>query len=206
MNEPNMSFVNMILIWVVLLLTRTSFAQDIIWKENGEVLDVFIHKMRLERVVYRLEDDQKAQKFRLRYRDISKVERNNGDIHYYLLGEEISMEPTEDFLLGWSDADFHYKVQPLAQAAVFANMSIFSFASFSYSTLYAAGYSLTYFLSGEPPKDKNLNYPDALLMENEAYAAGYRENAWRIKDRRINAMSGIGIGIGILTSFALILR
>ncbi|MGY6520478.1 MAG: hypothetical protein ACXIUD_02045 [Mongoliitalea sp.] len=88
MNEPIRSYVKIIVVWVVFLLPLTSFAQDIIWKENGEVLDVFIHKMRFEKIVYRIEPDRTSKKLKTRYRDISKVERINGDIHYYLEGRE----------------------------------------------------------------------------------------------------------------------
>lgn len=207
MNEHTKSSIKIILACVVFLLPLTSFSQDIIWKEDGEFLDVFIHKMRSERVVYRLEDDRKASKFRLRYRDISKIERmDDGAIHYYLEGREISMEPTELFMLGWTDADFHYKVHPLAQTASLASMGVFSFASLSYSLLFGMGYTFPFMIQESVPNDKNLNYPDAKLFAMEEYAEGYRENAYRIKERRVNTLSGIGFGIGALVYIALTYR
>lgn len=198
-------YFKIIVIWVVLLLPTTSFSQDIIWKEDGEVLDVFIHKMRFARVVYRLEDDKKAPKFRLRYQDISKVERVDGTIHYYMEGREISKEPTELFMLGWTDADFHYKVHPLAQTVSLLSMGVFSYASLAYSSLFVIGYNTPFSIGSSLPKDHNLRYPDINLFTDEAYAAGYRDRASRIKERRVNTMGGVGFGIGAIVFLALTL-
>lgn len=207
MNELIASYFKIIVVWVVFLLPLPSFAQDIIWKENGEVLDVFIHKMRFEKIVYRLEPDRTSKKLKTLYRDISKVERINGDSHYYLEGREISMEPTELYMLGWTDADFYYKVKPSAQLATIISSTAMGFGTLAVSGLFIAGLSFTdIWIGTSPPKFHNLGFPDAGLMENYEYAEGYQENALRIKERRIFQMGAIGFGIGILSALGVLLN
>lgn len=206
MNERTTSYVKMIVVWVVSLLPLTSFSQDIIWKEDGEVLEVFIKKMRFEKIVYRFEEDRKAKKFRIRYRDVSKVEQMDGMHYFYLQGREISMEPTDNFMLGWTDADFYYKVKPMAQLVTFISSGALAYGAFAVSGYFVAGFSYTdIFIGSSPPKEHNLNYPNAGLMENGEYAAGYQENALRIKERRVFKMGALGIVAGSLIALAILL-
>jgi len=46
--------------------------------------------------------------------------------------------------------------------------------------------------SSSPPKDKNLNYPNHLLMDNRKYSEGYRKQAHKMKTRRVWVMFGAG--------------
>ena len=46
------------------------------------------------------------------------------------------------------------------------------------------------------PTDKNLNYPNISLMENEKYANSYRKEAKKIKSQKIWKNLKIGLGIG----------
>ena len=48
------------------------------------------------------------------------------------------------------------------------------------------------------PKDINLNYPSASLMKNEKYANSYRQEAMKIKKRKIWLNAGLGAGIIII--------
>jgi hypothetical protein len=198
-------------IFVIVLIANifpsTLAAQDIIHKYDGEELEVFIKRTGVEKVVYRLDEDKKSRKYRIRYKEIRKIERENGDFHYYLLGREISMEPNDLFMSGWDDANFHYKVPTLANAVTLVSNGVFSFASFSSSTLFVTGLSLPDVLIGAtPPKYENLNFPDAALMENHEYAAGYIEKASMIKETRINKTSFIGWGIGAVIFIATLIR
>ena len=54
------------------------------------------------------------------------------------------------------------------------------------------------------PKDENLNYPNISLMKNEKYADSYRQEAKKIKNRKIWRSFGTGSGI-IIAPFLLVL-
>jgi hypothetical protein len=130
----------------------------------------------------------------------------DGTRYFYLQGREISMEPTDDFMLGWTDADFFYKVTPAAQIAAFISSGAFAYGVFTASVYFSAGFSYPdIFIGSSPPKMHNLKFPDASLMENNEYAAGYQENALRIKERRVFKMGALGIGAGSLLALALLL-
>ena len=59
-------------------------------------------------------------------------------------------------------------------------------------------FSLASTSSSNIPKDINLNYPSASLMENEKYANSYRQEAMKIKKRKIWLNAGLGAGIIII--------
>ena len=46
------------------------------------------------------------------------------------------------------------------------------------------------------PKDENLNYPSISLMQNEQYANSYRQEAKKIKNRKIQKNLNVGMLLG----------
>jgi hypothetical protein len=52
--------------------------------------------------------------------------------------------------------------------------------------------------SAVPPREKNLDYPNYDLWKNENYKAGYKHQAKKMKQKKVWAGFGIGLGAGIL--------
>lgn len=54
-------------------------------------------------------------------------------------------------------------------------------------------------ITSTPPRNRNLNYPDEELMKNPRYSKAYKQEARRIKSRKVWG----GYGLGVLTDFVL---
>ena len=53
-------------------------------------------------------------------------------------------------------------------------------------------------ISSAEPADRNLNYPDAKLMENYEYSKAYKEQAHKTKKKNVWTSYGIGSGVWLL--------
>lgn len=53
-------------------------------------------------------------------------------------------------------------------------------------------------VSSAEPADRNLDYPDAKLMENYEYSQAYKQQAHKIKKKKVWTSYGIGSGVWLL--------
>jgi len=53
-------------------------------------------------------------------------------------------------------------------------------------------------ISSAEPADRNLNYPDAKLMENYEYSQAYKEQAHKTKKKKVWTSYGIGSGVWLI--------
>ncbi|PRY87940.1 hypothetical protein CLW00_10560 [Mongoliibacter ruber] len=171
-------------------------AQYIARTNEGDTLTIYIHKIKSEKLVYRMDNNQKGPKLRKPLTEISSISKQDEETIFFLEGERIPVEASEMFLNGWNDASTFYPGNRTAENLVLAGSTIQPLA----------GLLAAIFISQEPPKEHNLNYPDEAMMEEENYRLGYEDQAFKIKDRRVMNKWWIGFGVNmVLTTVVLLM-
>lgn len=171
-------------------------AQDILETIDGETIELYVHKVKSQKLVYRLGESQKGPKLKKELSEISSISRQNGETLYFLEGERIPVRATEMFLKGRDDASVYYPGNATAEYLVLAGTSFQPLA----------GLLAAIFITQEPVMEHNLNYPDEAMMEEENYRIGYEDQAFKIKDRRVMNKWLIGFGVNMaLTTMIIIL-
>ncbi|MFN3999160.1 hypothetical protein [Algoriphagus sp.] len=171
-------------------------AQDVVRTNEGDTIVMYIHKIKSQRLVYRLDDSPKGQKLRKDLSEISNISRQEGDTLYFLEGERIPVRPTEMFLKGRNDASNFYPGSTTAEYLVLAGTSLQPLA----------GLLAAIFITQEPPKEHNLNYPDLALMEEENYRIGYEDKAGKVKEKKVMTKWFIGFGINMALTTVILLH
>lgn len=170
-------------------------AQDIARTNEGDTLAMYIHKIKSEKLVYRMDDSQKGPKLRRALNEISSISKQDEETIFFLEGERIPVEASEMFLNGWNDASTFYPGNRTAENLVLAGSTIQPLA----------GLLAAIFITQEPPKEHNLNYPDIAMMGEESYRIGYEDRANKIKERKVMTKWLIGFGVNLVLTTMIIL-
>jgi len=94
------------------------------------------------------------------------------------------------FIQGQNDAKRFYKYNKIVGTMIVANLLVLPI-------LPSLAFSIA--ATSKIPKDKNLNYPSISLMQNEKYADSYRQEAKKIKNRKIwTSFGGSIVGLGLM--------
>lgn len=186
-----------ILILLILCIQLSPLrAQDIVSTNEGDTLNLYIHKIKSQKLVYRMDDSQKGPRLRMGLTEISSISRQDEETIFYLEGERIPVEASEMFLKGREDANIYYSGNATAEYLVLAGSCLQPLV----------GYLAAFFITAEPVKEDNLNYPDIAMMEEENYRIGYEDQARKVKERKVMTKWLIGFGINItLTTVVLLM-
>jgi len=187
---------NILLIILFICSSSIIKAQDTLSTRSGESIIAKVLEVTTNEVKYKKFDNLngpdiiilKSDLLQIRYENSTKDDFNN-----IIKKEDTNNAAIDEAVQGKNDAQKFYNGYKTAGTIAFVSnftpmlpiipSLIFSLASTSSSNI---------------PKDINLNYPSASLMENEKYANSYRQEAMKIKKRKIWLNTGLGAGIIII--------
>jgi hypothetical protein len=187
---------NILLIILFICSSTIIKAQDTLSTRSGESIIAKVLEVTTNEVKYKKFDNLNGPNIIILKSDLFQIKYENGtkdDFNNIIKKEETNNAAIDEGVQGKNDAQRFYNGYKTAGTIAFVSnftpmlpiipSLIFSLASTSSSNI---------------PKDINLNYPSASLMENEKYANSYRQEAMKIKKRKIWLNAGLGAGIIIV--------
>jgi hypothetical protein len=177
-----------VLIYLVCASIINTVAQDIITLRSGEELKARIIHLNPKDVTFSPENS--SDTLSLQRDEITRLHYKTGTIIYLSDNERpaISNEPVNDslYMLGKKDAGIYYKGY---KAAATGTLVTSLFIPFGLIPAIAC--------SATPPSTNNLGYRDQQLIKNPSYYAGYTDQAYKIKKKKVWRNFGIGTGITV---------
>ena len=187
---------NILLIILFICSSTIIKAQDTLSTRSGESIIAKVLEVTTNEVKYKKFDNLNGPDIIILKSDLLQIRYENGtkdDFNNIIKKEDTNNAAIDEAVQGKNDAQKFYNGYKTAGTIAFVSnftpmlpiipSLIFSLASTSSSNI---------------PKDINLNYPSASLMENEKYANSYRQEAMKIKKRKIWLNTGLGAGIIII--------
>ena len=187
---------NILLIILFICSSSIIKAQDTLSTRSGESIIAKVLEVTTNEVKYKKFDNLNGPDIIILKSDLLQIRYENGtkdDFNNIIKKEDTNNAAIDEAVQGKNDAQRFYNGYKTAGTIAFVSnftpmlpiipSLIFSLASTSSSNI---------------PKDINLNYPSASLMENEKYANSYRQEAMKIKKRKIWLNAGLGAGIIIV--------
>mgnify|MGYP000371170587 FL=1 len=187
---------NILLIILFICSSSIIKAQDTLSTRSGESIIAKVLEVTTNEVKYKKFDNLNGPDIIILKSDLLQIRYENGtkdDFNNIIKKEDTNNAAIDEAVQGKNDAQKFYNGYKTAGTIAFVSnftpmlpiipSLIFSLASTSSSNI---------------PKDINLNYPSASLMENEKYANSYRQEAMKIKKRKIWLNTGLGAGIIII--------
>jgi hypothetical protein len=187
---------NILLIILFICSSSIIKAQDTLSTRSGESIIAKVLEVTTNEVKYKKFNNLNGPDIIILKSDLLQIRYENGtkdDFNNIIKKEDTNNAAIDEAVQGKNDAQKFYNGYKTAGTIAFVSnftpmlpiipSLIFSLASTSSSNI---------------PKDINLNYPSASLMENEKYANSYRQEAMKIKKRKIWLNAGLGAGIIIV--------
>lgn len=171
-------------------------AQDSITMKSGEIIQAKVIEVTNSEVKIKKSENLNGPIYTLLKYDILTIRYENGIIDDFSIIKKI--ENTEDsslnmFYKGRVDATANYINYKGASTTVLITSCI---------PMYGVilGILPTVIFSSTDPSEKNLGYLDPIMMKNNNYASGYREQAKKMKNKKVIKNYFVGIGVsGTLT-------
>ena len=172
-----------------LLLITPSFSQDVITKKSGAEIEARILKIGPSEIEYKRFDNPDGPIFTMLKSDIATIRYENGTEDDF---QEEEKQPVNTFsgdlfVKGQTDATLHYR----SYGAAGTGTLITGLLSPLVGLIPAIACSST------PPRDHNLDYPDADLIKRHEYYEGYTLRARKIKRGKVWKNWGIALGINV---------
>lgn len=187
--------------FLLLLTTLFSFfaatAQDILTKKNGDELQVKVLEIGLSEIKYKSFDNLEGPTYSVPKAEIFSIKYKNGAKDVFTDNSQSSAiagrTPQEMYLKGRSDAADLYKGYKSASTGTL----IVGLLSPLIGLVPAIACSST------TPKDSNLGFTNPEEFKNLDYQNGYKQNAKKIKSRKVWSNLGIAFGVNLLVVLAL---
>jgi hypothetical protein len=169
-------------------------AQDTLSMRSGENILVKVIEVGTSEVKYKKQDNLNGPIFSILKSDLLIVKYENGTKEDFSSIKKIegnNLFLIDDSVQGKNDAKRFYKYNKnVGSTMIVANLLVLPILPSLVFSIAA---------TSKIPKDKNLNYPSISLMQNEKYADSYRQEAKRIKNRKIwTSFGGSIVGLGLL--------
>jgi hypothetical protein len=168
-------------------------AQDTLSMRSGENILVKVIEVGTSEVKYKKLDNLNGPDFSILKSDLLTIKYENGtkeDFSSIKKIEEKIVFVEDLFIQGQNDAKRFYKYNKIVGTMIVANLLVLPI-------LPSLAFSIA--ATSKIPKDKNLNYPNISLMQNEKYADSYRQEAKKIKNRKIwTSFGGSIVGLGLM--------
>jgi hypothetical protein len=168
-------------------------AQDTLSIRSGENILVKVIEVGTSEVKYKKLDNLNGPDFSILKSDLLMIKYENGtkeDFSSIKKIEEKIVFVEDLFIQGQNDAKRFYKYNKIVGKMMVANLLVLPI-------LPSLAFSIA--ATSKIPKDKNLNYPSISLMQNEKYADSYRQEAKKIKNRKIwTSFGGSIVGLGLM--------
>jgi hypothetical protein len=167
-------------------------AQDTLSMRSGENILVKVIEVGTAEVKYKKLDNLNGPVFSMLKSDLLMIKYANGtneDFSSIKKIEEYNLSGIDPYIQGKNDAQRYYKGDKTAGTIILIS---------NFIPLVAIIPSLVFCIANTSkiPKDENLNYPSISLMQNEQYANSYRQEAKKIKNKKIWKNFGIGMSLG----------
>ena len=167
-------------------------AQDTLSMRSGENILVKVIEVGTAEVKYKKLDNLNGPVFSMLKSDLLMIKYANGtneDFSSIKKIEEYNLSGIDPYIQGKNDAQSYYKGDKTAGTIILIS---------NFIPLVAIIPSLVFCIANTSkiPKDENLNYPSISLMQNEQYANSYRQEAKKIKNKKIWKNFGIGMSLG----------
>ena len=169
-------------------------AQDTLSMRSGENVLVKVIEVGTTEVKYKKLDNLNGPVFSMLKSDLLMIKYENGtreDFSSIKKIEEYNLSGIDPSSLGKLDAQRFYTGYKTA-ATIAGISTIFPIPIIS-SLIFSIA------ATSKIPKDENLNYPNISLMKNEKYANSYRQEAKKIKNRKI--WKSFGLNSGVIIAF-----
>lgn len=182
-----------IFVTIILFISAAFFvkAQDIIILKNGDEISSKITEVNVSDIKYKKVDNLEGPTYSVLKSDIFMIKYKNGSKDIFNQPKENSNENAQPkstdnmFYQGETDATKYYRGYKGAGTGTCV------------ATLFVGVFGLIPAIacSSTPPSDENLMYPSNDLMKNMDYNNGYRQNAKRIKSKKVWGNFGIALAI-----------
>ena len=166
-------------------------AQDTLSMRSGENILVKVIEVGTSEVKYKKLDNLNGPVFSMLKSDLLMIKYANGtneDFSSIKKIEEYNLSGIDPYIQGKLDAQRYYNGYKTAGTIAF--ISNFAYIPIIPSLIFSIA------ATSKIPKDENLNYPSISLMQNEQYANSYRQEAKKIKNKKIWKNFRIGILLG----------
>ncbi len=170
-----------ILLFILFVFSSTIIkAQDTLSLRSSENILVKIIEVGILEVKYKKIDNLNGPVFSILKSDLLMIKYENGtkdDFSSIKKIEGYNLFVIDDSVQGKNDAQRFYNGYKTAGNAVVATGY--------FLPLLIPALSISIATTKNVPKDENLNYPSKSLMQNEKYANSYRQEALKIKKRKV---------------------
>lgn len=186
----------MFLLFCAVALISSAYSQDYIMKKNGEEIKAIISEVGQSEVKYKKHDLPNGPVFTILKSDIFMIRYENGskDVFNEMTGNKQAQKSTADLVSqAKSDARRSYKGKKSGAGWTIATTLVLS---------PLVGVIPAAICASSEPSEENLKAPDQELMKNNEYNIAYREEAHKIKKKKI--WTGFGIGTGVTLLFVLL--
>lgn len=175
------------------LATNLTLAQDLITKKSGEDVKAKVIEVTTTEIKYKKAENVNGPLFTILKSDVLLLRYENGTKDVFndvvVSDKEKNQNIEEITLKAKADAKSYYKGNNSGAAWT---------AVTSVVTSPILGLIPAALCSSAEPEDNNLNYPNAELMKNTQYNNVYKEEAHKIKKRKVWKSFGIGSGAWLL--------
>ncbi|KIC92640.1 hypothetical protein OI18_21930 [Flavihumibacter solisilvae] len=184
----------------MLFSVSVCFSQDTITKRSGEDMRVKVLEVNQSDIKYKKYDNLEGPTFSLLKSEIVMIRYSNGTRDMFIdEPKNVELKPYDKYSredlyhLGQSDASKHYKGYKGAGGGTLITGLV--------SPLLGLIPAIT--CSTTTPKDSNLNYPSAELMNKPDYFNGYTKKAKSIKSGKVWKNWGIAFGVNLVAVLVL---
>jgi len=188
-------------ICLLTLCSRLS-AQDLLTLKNGEDIQVKVTEINKTSVMYRRFDNIDGPIYSVDKSDVLIIRYSNGTKDIFNINEKHDVvdkpklnKEIDYCSLGENDAFYNYRGYKGAGTGTFLTTLLLS---------PIAGLVPAISCSSTPPKEYNLNYPNAELAKNFEYQRGYRWKAAQMKSNIVWKNWGIAFGINVVLVLVLV--
>ena len=167
-------------------------AQDLIIKKSGDTVQAKVLDASTAEIRYRKPGQNGESSYVLLQSAVKQINYDSGRIDSFVVVTRMDSatlpDATAPYKAGKQDAHKYYRNYRAASTFVF----------FSELLTPLGGLIPAIACSATPPKTKHLRYPNPDLMQNEAYASGYRQEARKMKNHNIWSSWGYAFSVNIL--------
>lgn len=192
---------NSIIFLALLLASCTALSQDIITTTDGDKIHCKVERITKKKVKYRLIDGQDTSLHSYPKEDVYRIK--------YEDGEKIYM--AENMVDDVNDEGKWNKNAMKEQGVDDAGRQYHGYGGAKTGTAITAaltgpiiGLVPAIICSSTPPSEQSLGHPDRKLMKNDKYSEAYRNEAHRIKSRKVWNGYLVGVVIDIVLTILLI--
>ena len=194
-----------ILLFILFICSSNSMqAQDTLLMRTGVNILVKVIEVGTTEVKYKKQDNLNGPMFSILKSDLLMIKYENGttdDFSSIKKIEETNLLILNDSVQGKLDAQRYYNGSKTARiiAGILPSFGLPIVRMSSALVVIIPSLAFSIATTSKIPKDENLNYPNSSLMRNEKYANSYRQEAKKIKNRKIwISFAGSITGIGLL--------